>query len=127
MFYRARAAEQDDAPETKKSSLTSPPPPPPTPTHTTSSNSGGELAGNEKLSPEQLSRMEQQKATAEARLLAKRLGGAAIGASWMQALQREFKKGYIEKVTPPPPSAYSTLLCEGERYSLSVSVDFVCG
>lgn len=58
----------------------------------TSSTGGGQL------SPEQLVRMEKKKSEAEARLLAKRLGASAIGPSWVQALQAEFKKTYMEKV-----------------------------
>ena len=46
--------------------------------------------------------MEQKRAEAEARLLAKRLGALAIGVSWVQALQGEFKKAYMEKVVQPP-------------------------
>lgn len=50
------------------------------------------------LSPEQLFHMEKKKTEAEARLLAKKLGAIAIGASWMQALRSEFRKNYMDKV-----------------------------
>ena len=53
------------------------------------------------LSPEQMCRMESNRAEAEARLLAKKLGVAttSIGPTWKQFLLSEFKKPYIEEVS----------------------------
>jgi uracil-DNA glycosylase len=85
---RARVPDEDDSPEPKKTPWASPPPPSPTQT----SSAGGQL------SPEQLARMEKKKLEAGARLLAKRLGTSNIGPSWVQALQDEFKKTYMEKL-----------------------------
>ena len=70
--------------------MTSPPP-----------QSGGQQSANNELSPEQISRIEQKRAEAEAKLLTKRLGAGAIGDSWMQAMQSEFKKSYIDNVCIP--------------------------
>ena len=88
LHTRARVPDEDDSPEPKKTPWASPPPPSPTQT----SSAGGQL------SPEQLDRMENKKLEAGARLLAKRLGTSNIGPSWVQALQDEFKKTYMEKV-----------------------------
>ncbi|CAI7993334.1 Uracil-DNA glycosylase [Geodia barretti] len=88
VLKRARAADEDDSPEPKKTPWASPTPLSPT----QSSSAGGQL------SPEQLARMEKKKLEAGARLLAKRLGTSNIGPSWVQALQAEFKKTYMEKL-----------------------------
>ena len=91
-LHRGRVADEDDSPDPKKTPWTSPPSPSPALSGSSISSNGGQL------SPEQLARMEKKRAEAEARLLAKRLGASAIGPSWAQALQSEFRKGYMEKV-----------------------------
>ena len=86
LHTRARVAEEDDSPEPKKTPWTSPP------------TSSPIQSSSTQLSPEQLARMEKKKSEAEAQLLTKRLGTSNIGPSWVQALQAEFKKTYMEKV-----------------------------
>lgn len=78
-----------DAPPSKKTAWASPSP---------SGGSSRRTSASGELSPEQLTRMEKKKTEAEARFLAKKLGAVAIGPSWMQALQSELKKNYMEKV-----------------------------
>ena len=50
------------------------------------------------VSPEQLSRMQQNKLEAEGKRLAKKFGVQRIGTTWVEALGSEFKAPYMDKV-----------------------------
>ena len=55
----------------------------------------------ENASPSQLQQAEANRARAEAKLWARKIGAGELGATWMKLLLPEFKKNYFTKVLFP--------------------------
>ena len=89
-FFSPDRSREDDPDPTPLDGHSSPPP--------TKKPSGSGDAMSPTVSPEQISRMEQNKLEAEGKRLAKKFGVERIGTTWVKALSSEFKAPYMEKV-----------------------------